>query len=104
MYRFALTAALIAALAVPAGLWLDGRLREARRLERAEFELRVERELDRPISLAKVAGADRPLREVLRHIARQVDVPVLYNRAMLSDAALDAARVHIPETRLSLRS
>lgn len=104
MYRFALTAALVAALAVPAGTWLDGRLREARRLELAEFERRVEQTLDKPISLAEIAGGNRTMQEVLRHIAGQVGVPMLYNRTMLSDGVLDAARVNIPETQLSLRS
>ena len=96
MYRFLLTVATVAVLTVAAGIWLDGRLREARRRERMEFELRVERELERPISLAEAAGGDQTLDGVLLHIARQVNVPIVCNRAKLGDDICHKKQIDLP--------
>ena len=104
MNRFLLTAAIVAALAVPAGIWLGGRLRVERRQEQRDFELRVERKLDEPISLAEIAGGDRTVGNILRHIARQVDVPMVYNRAALDGVVFDKKQTHLPQTPLSLRN
>ena len=104
MYRFLLTAATIAALTVAAGIWLDGRLRESRRQERAAFELRVERELEKPISLAEVAGGDQTLDSVLVRIGRQVNVPIVCNRVKLGDDVCEKKQIDLPGAKLTLRS
>lgn len=104
MYRFLLTVAIVAALTVAAGIWLEGHLREARRQERVAFELRLERELEKPISLAEVAGGDQTLDGVLLHIARQVNVPIVCNRAKLGDDVCQKKQIDLPGEKLTLRS
>lgn len=104
MYRFLLTAALVAALATGAGIWLDGRLREMRRQEQADIQRRVEQELDKLISLEEIAGSDRTFLEVLRHVAGQVDVPIVFSRAKLVDeVVLDRPQISVPRARLTIR-
>src|SRR5690348_16817553 len=104
MYRFLLTVAIVAALTVAAGIWLEGHLREARRQERVAFELRLQRELEKPISLAEVAGGDQTLDGVLLHIARQVNVPIVCNRAKLGDDVCQKKQIDLPGEKVTLRS
>jgi hypothetical protein len=105
MYRFLLTAALVAALATGAGIWLDGRLRETRRQEQHDLERQVELELGKLISLEEIAGSDRTFLEVLRHVAGQLDVPIVFNRAKLEDEiAFDRPEISVPRAKLTVRS
>lgn len=104
MYRFFLTVVLVAALAVAAGLWWDLRTREMRRREQGEIALRVERELERTVTLEGYAGKPE-IREVLRHLARQVDLPIFVHRDLLDGKTAQAREeIHLPPVRLSLRS
>ncbi|MFN0020739.1 MAG: hypothetical protein ACKVP0_20970 [Pirellulaceae bacterium] len=105
MKRFFLTAALVAALASAVGYWWEGRKHEARRQEQADLELRLEQELDKLISLEEIAGSEQNMLDVLRHVARQVDVPVVYYPASLTkEMLLDRRVISLPKTKLSLRS
>lgn len=104
MYRFFLTVAITAALAVPAAVWLEGWLRASRQREQAEFELQVERELDKPISLAGIAGKDQKVLDVLRHVAGQVDLPVVYRTKLLEEIDVDTKEINLPDAKLSFRS
>jgi hypothetical protein len=105
MNRFLLTAALVAAITCIAGIWLDGRNREWRRQEQVKFELRLEREFDKLISLEEIADSEQSMLDALRHVARQVDVPVVYYPASLTEEMLLERRViSLPRTKLSLRN
>jgi hypothetical protein len=104
MNRFFLTVVLVAALGFAAGVWWDGRVRTARRREQGEIALRVERALEREVTLEGYAGKPE-IREVLRHLARQVDVPIFVHRDLLEGRTTEGREeIHLPPVSLSLRS
>src|SRR6185436_16239941 len=104
MSRFFLTAVLVAAVLVAAGVWLDGRMRAARQRKQAELALRVERELSREVSLAGYGGGP-VLLDVLRHVAKQTDLPMVVKRQeLLAATRRRGDKCHLPPASLSLRA